>query len=168
MKTFLVHWEKILFNTQTLKIMEEDITYKTKDLLQDYEQWLKGFRFMTEEKIATYMEFVKLFVRDSIDFLFAENLIDSLASIARYDQLHHTRYVQLTSKMLFNVHYDKTISHLPKSDNSYFDRRAALQKLDTFILSKSFQEKIKDMNPASETLISDLRMWRIIQETMKK
>lgn len=116
--------------------MEEDITYKTKDLLQDYEQWLKGFRFMTEEKIATYMEFVKLFVRDSIDFLFAENLIDSLASIARYDQLHHTRYVQLTTKMLFNVHYDKTISHLPKSDNSYFDRRAALQKLDTFILSK--------------------------------
>jgi len=168
MKTFLVHWEKILFNTQTLKIMEEDITYKTKDLLQDYEQWLKGFRFMTEEKIATYMEFVKLFVRDSIDFLFAENLIDSLASIARYDQLHHTRYVQLTTKMLFNVHYDKTISYLPKSDNSYFDRRAALQKLDTFILSKSFQEKIKDMNPASETLISDLRMWRIIQETMKK
>ena len=86
MKTFLVHWEKILFNTQTLKIMEEDITYKTKDLLQDYEQWLKGFRFMTEEKIATYMEFVKLFVRDSIDFLFAENLIDSLASIARLRQ----------------------------------------------------------------------------------
>lgn len=148
--------------------MDEVITYKTKDLLQDYEQWLKGFRFMTEEKIATYMEFVRLFVRDSIDFLFAENLIDSLASIARYDQLHHTRYVQLTTKMLFNVHYDKTISHLPKSDNSYFDRRAALQKLDTFILSKSFQEKIKDMNPASETLISDLRMWRIIQETMKK
>ena len=123
---------------------------------------------MTYARIETYKDYVKLFIRDAADFLYAENLIDSLASIARYDQLHHTRYVQLTTKMLFNVHYDKTISHLPKSDNSYFDRRAALQKLDTFILSKSFQEKIKDMNPASETLISDLRMWRIIQETMKK
>ncbi len=146
--------------------MENNITYTTKVLLQDYEQWLKGFRFMTDEKIATYIDFVKLFIRDAVDFLYAENIIDSLASIARYDQLHHTRYAQLTQKILFSVHYEKTISHLPKSENSYFDRRAALQKLDTFILSKSFQDKTKDIKPASETLISDIRMWRILHETI--
>lgn len=147
--------------------MENYITYNTKELLKDYEQWLKGFRFMTEEKIAAYMDYVKLFVRDAVDFFFAENIIDSLASIARYDQLHGTRYAQLTTKMLFHVHYDKTLSHFPKSDNTYFDRRAALAKLESFLLSKSTQEKIQDVEPASETLISDIRMWRIMQETIK-
>lgn len=40
--------------------MEKYTTYNTKELLNDYEQWLKGFRFMTDEKIAAYMDYVKL------------------------------------------------------------------------------------------------------------
>ena len=147
--------------------MENDITYTTKDLLRDYEQWLKGFRFLTYARIETYKDYVKLFIRDAADFLYAENIIDSLASIARYDQLHNTRYAQLTQKILFSVHYDKTLSHIPEPELFYFESRKALAKLEEFIRSESFQKKIKDVKPASETLISDIRMWRIVHETVK-
>ncbi len=147
--------------------MDNNLTYTTKDLLQDYEQWLKGFRFLTYARIETYKDYVKLFIRDAVDFLYAENIIDSLASIARYDQLHHTRYAQLTQKILFSVHYEKTLSRLPEPEQFYFERRKALAKLDELIRSDSFLEKIKDLQPASETLISDIRMWRIVHETVK-
>ena len=147
--------------------MENYMTYTTRDLMKDYEEWLKGFRFLTYARIVTYMDFVKMFVRDADDFFFAENIIDSLASIARYDQLHGTRYAILTLKLLFHVHYDKTISHLPEPDKFYYERRKALAKLDELIISPHFQEKIKDVKPASEMLVSDIRMWRILHETVK-
>lgn len=147
--------------------MENDITYTTKDLLRDYEQWLKGFRFLTYARIETYKDYVKLFIRDAADFLYAENIIDSLASIARYDHLHNTRYAKLTQKILFSVHYDKTLSHIAEPELFYFESRKALAKLEELIRSESFQKKIKDVKPASETLISDIRMWRIVHETVK-
>ena len=155
---------QLLENYATL--MENYDTYITDNLLKDYEQWLNGFRFLTFARIETYMGYLKVFVRDAEEFIYAENILDSLASIVRYDQLHGTKYALLTLKMLFSVHYDRTISHLPESDKFYFERRKALAKLDELIVSDSFRESIKNVKPASETLISDIRMWRIVQETV--
>ena len=142
--------------------MEKHVTYTTDNLLKDYEQWLKGFRFLTLERIETYMDYLKAFVRDADEFFYAENILDSLASIARYDQLHGTKYALLTLKM----HCDRTISHLPSPEKFNFERRKALAKLNELIVSDAFRESIKDVKPASETLISDIRMWRMVRETV--
>ncbi len=139
--------------------------YRTDNLLRDYEQWLNGFRFLTSERITVYLGYLQDFISDAEKHFYVENIIDSLASIASYDHLHGTNYALLTCKMLFSVHYDNTLSHLPEPEKCYFERRKALAKLDELLMSDTFKEKIKDIQPADETLISEIKKWSILHKT---
>ncbi|MBR5101817.1 MAG: hypothetical protein IK092_01680 [Muribaculaceae bacterium] len=144
--------------------MEKSLTYSTANLLIDYEQYLNGFRFMTPEKIEAYIDYVKQFIDDVKEFFPAENLLDSLASIARYDHIYGTNYANFTLDTLNDVHFDNVLNR--GEDKNYFDRRSALAKLDSFIVSDDFKAKVNDVSPASETLIGNIRMWGIVKSAI--
>ena len=70
-------------------------------------------------------------------------------------------------QMLFSVHYDRTILHLPQPDKFYHlkEEKRSLNWIELIVSWTLFRD-IKNAKPASETLISDIRMWRIVQETV--